>query len=87
MNQPHSVILFEPGKLPRFIQNVKSLRHYKKNKHAVIDPRVLPKEKLKYWQKVSSNKLGYYASAAKRKEIDDKVALVIQERQAIKGGK
>lgn len=81
MNQNHSVIVFEPGKLPRFIQNVKSLRHYKKNKHAVIDPRVLPKEKLKYWQKVSNNKLGYYASAAKRKEIDDKVAAIISTKR------
>lgn len=87
MNQNHSVIVFEPGKLPRFIANVKSLRAYKKNPHAVIDPRELPPGKLKYWERVSKNKLGYYKSAAKRKEIDDKVALVLQERQAIKGGK
>lgn len=81
MNQNHSVIVFEPGKLPRFIANVKSLRAYKKNKHAVIDPQVLPKEKLRYWQKVSNNKLGYYKSATKRKEIDDQVTEIIEKRK------
>ncbi len=81
MNQNHSVIVFEPGKLPRFIANVKSLRAYKKNKHAVIDPQALPKEKLRYWQKVSANKLGYYKSAAKRQQIDEQVNTIISTRR------
>lgn len=75
----HTVILFEPGKLPRFIQNVTSLRNYRKNPHAVIDPKDLPAEKLIYWQKVSKNKLGYYKSASKRLEIDNKVKEIVNE--------
>ncbi|MFA5768340.1 MAG: hypothetical protein WC871_02230 [Bacteroidales bacterium] len=77
----HTVILFEPGKLPRFMQNVTSLRHYKKNPYAVIDPKELPPEELKYWQMVSRNKLGYYKSAAKRKEVDDKVTEILASRR------
>lgn len=77
----HTVVIFEPGKLPRFIQNVKSIRYYKDNPYAVIDPKDLPKEDLIYWQKVSKNKLGYYKSASKRKEIDDKVKEVLANRK------
>jgi hypothetical protein len=81
MNRTHSVILFEPGKLPRFIANVKSLRAYKKNPHAVVDPQELPPAKLKYWERVSKNKPGYYKSAAKRAEVDAMVNNLIAARR------
>ena len=71
---PHTVIIIEPGKLPRFIQNVQSLRPYAKNPYAVIDPKHFPDAKLEYWRQVSKTKLGAYTSISKITEINNKVS-------------
>jgi hypothetical protein len=71
----HTVIIFEPDEIPRFIANVTSLRAYKKNPNAVIDPKNLPTdEPLKYWTKGKKNRrIEVLTKKADKDKIDAKI--------------
>lgn len=73
---PNTVVIFEPNKLPVFIANVKSLRAYKNNPHAVINPTNYPQDKLEYWKRAGGRRLATVTKAADRQTIAATVASI-----------
>jgi len=82
----HTVIIFEPNELPRFIANVTSLRSYKNNPYAVIDPRAFPTDvPLKYWKKgTKSKQILTYTKKADKDKIDAKIKDKENAKKAVK---
>lgn len=78
----HTVIIFEPNQLPRFIANVTSLKPYKNNPYAVIDPQTFPTDvPLKYWKKGNRSK---QITTLTKKANKDAVDAKIKEKQDMK---
>lgn len=78
---PHTVVIIEPGELPRYIANVRSLRSYKNNPNAIIDPKNIPTKPVKYWKKGKNDRTIEVKTSKKDKDaMDAKVA----EKQAKK---
>lgn len=78
----HTVVIFEPDKLPLFIANVRSLRPYKNNPNAVIDPTNLPQDSLEYWKRAGGRRLATVTKAAERQTIAAAVANIKQQHLA-----
>lgn len=82
----HTVVILEPNELPRYIANVRSLRAYKNNPYAIIDPRNLPTDvPLKYRKKgTKSKQISVLTKKANKDIIDQKIKDKQEVKKAVK---